>query len=57
MILESIYMYNKYFFIFYIVGNGHVPFLYVCSDVDDFTHVELFCKKIYFLIIKRLQPF
>ena len=57
MILESINMYNKYFYIFYIVGNGHVPFLYVCSDVDDFTHVELFSKKIYFFIIKRLQPF
>ena len=57
MILESINMYNKYFYIFYIVGNGHVPFLYVRSDVDDFTHVELFCKKLYFFIIKLLQLF
>ena len=50
-------MYNKYFYIFYIVGNGHVPFLYVHSDDDDFTHVELFCKKLYFFIIKMLQLF
>ena len=50
-------MYNKYFYIFHIVGNDHVPFLYVRSDIDDFTHVELFCKKLYFFIIKLLQLF